>query len=334
MDNKLREQFFEQLNEEIVQLIDPKTGLIKTEYTKVIPCPLCDSKLGVHEKLFEKNGFIFVRCRSCSLIFTNPQINQDIVERLYEDSKSATLWSKLQNSPSEASWKLNYFKENLKNICNYLPEKHKYNLLDIGCSNGNFLEIVREEKPSWSLRGIDLSQEAVKIARGKNLSVDIVKFEDFKSYEPIDVITLFGVIEHLPNPKVLLTQVKDFAAKQGSPVTVSAVVPNAYSLYHMMLQQKSVSFDGRDHLVYYSEKTLHDLFEKVGFKKIKIDTVLDGLTAIKRQMQWVDPYNYNYDGDEFFPNENFKNFLNSDEFVEIMNKFNLGLRLRIIAEIG
>ena len=35
------------------------------------------------------------------------------------------------------------------------------------------------------------------------------------------------------------------------------IVPNTYSLYHMFLQNKSLSFDGRDHLIYYSKKFLN-----------------------------------------------------------------------------
>lgn len=334
MDNELRKKFFEQLDNEISFLIDQKTGLVKNVYTQKINCPLCEAKPHQHDLLFTKNGFKFVRCMNCCLIFTNPQIRQDIIESIYEDSLSASIWSELQQSPEEEKWKTEYFKNNLNAIIEYVEEPTHANLLDVGCSNGNFLSIVSNKKPSWNCQGIDLSKEATQVARDKGLNVQMCKFENFKSKNEIDIITLFGVVEHLPNPKELLTQIYEYSKEQMKGVTVCAIVPNAFSFYHMMLQEKSVSFDGRDHLIYYSEKTLSILFEKCGFKNIKIDTVLDGLPAIKRQMQWINPNDYTNDHNNFFVNEAFKKFVDSKAFKSLIQRYNLGLRLRIIAQSG
>ena len=41
-------------------------------------------------------------------------------------------------------------------------------------------------------------------------------------------------------------------------------------------------------------------------KNIKIDTVLDGLPAIKRQMQWINPNDYTNDDVNFFANDAFE----------------------------
>ena len=105
-------------------------------------------------------------------------------------------------------------------------------------------------------------------------------------------------------------------------------MPNAYSLYHMFLQSKSVSFDGRNHLLYFSQKTLKNLFQKNGFEVVSIDTVLTGIDNIKKQMQWLDPYKNN-DTTKYLESSLTEDFINE----EYILKNNLGLRLRVIAKL-
>jgi len=149
-----------------------------------------------------------------------------------------------------------------------------------------------------------------------------------KENETFDIFTLFGVLEHLPNPKTILQDIKKKSSEKGS--IVMAIVPNAYSLYHMFLQEKSVRFDGRNHLMYFSDKTLRKLFENCGLTILHQDTILTGISNIKRQMQWLDPYSdvsdSNYIPERILP------FFDNNKAEDLIIANNLGLRLRIIAQ--
>lgn len=327
MDHDLRQIYFQELEKEIRTLIDPVTGKLSKDYSRIIPCPLCGADYGSHAKLFIKNGYAFVRCNECGMIFTNPQVNMELVNSLYGESKSNDIWVEIQESSKEQQWKREYYENsiNLLTQCCFLDT---VKLLDIGCSTGYFLEILKQTLPEWKFEGIELNRKAVEYARTKGLSVHDILLSELDPSNVYDIFTLFGVLEHLTDPQSILEDIKLRAGCKGC--LVMAIVPNAYSLYHMFLQQQSVSFDGRNHLLYFSADTLSRLFIDSGFQIVHLDTVLTGLENIKRQMQWFNP-NENISTDRYIAGE-LRTLLNSGKVEECIYKFNLGLRLRIIAK--
>ena len=198
-------------------------------------------------------------------------------------------------------------------------------LTNTGCSSGYFLEVLNKYQTLISGEGVELSEKAFKYAKDKELNVHKCFLSDLDEKLGYDIFTLFGVLEHLPNPSQIFEDIKLKAKKNA---LVLAIVPNAYSLYHMFLQSKSVSFDGRNHLLYFSQKTLKNLFQKNGFEVVSIDTVLTGIDNIKKQMQWLDPYKNN-DTTKYLESSLTEDFINE----EYILKNNLGIRLRVIAKL-
>jgi hypothetical protein len=179
--------------------------------------------------------------------------------------------------------------------------------------------------PSILGTGVELSKKAFLYAQNKELEVHNCFLSELDQQLSYDIFTLNGVLEHLPKPSQILKDIKKRANKNA---IIFAIVPNSYSLYHMFLQSRSVSFDGRDHLLYFSEKTLTNFFERNNCEVLNIDTVLTGLNDIKKHIQWLDPYK----------NEVTKRYLNQQLLSDCLNeeyilKNNLGLRLRIVAKI-
>ncbi|TSA09139.1 MAG: methyltransferase domain-containing protein [Deltaproteobacteria bacterium] len=326
MDHELRKRYFEELEKEIKELVDPKTGLLDFRYAKIIPCPLCGAEIKDHETLFLKNGYTFVRCTRCDMIFTNPQVKDDYLKELYGKSCAADLWFEIQESSKEQVWKKNYYLDNINLILKFCPNK-VCRLLDIGCSSGYFLQLLENYyKDKIRAVGIELNEKAVSYASNKGLQVRKCLLEDMPKEEKYDIFTLFGLLEHLPSPKHFLQQIKDYA---NPGALIFAIVPNAYSLYHLFLQQKSVSFDGRNHLLYFSENTIKQLFQGSGHEVIFNDTILTGLDNIKRHIQWYDPYGVSIKTDKYIPWP-MQAMLNED----YIYRNNLGLRLRLLAKIS
>ncbi len=326
MDHELRKRYFEELEKEIKELVNAETGLLDLKYAEIIPCPLCDADKEYHEKLFFKNGYTFVRCSRCGMIFTNPQVKSDYLEELYGKSCATDLWVEIQESAKEQVWKKKLFLENINLILKYGPSK-VCRLLDIGCSSGYFLELLETHyKDKVQAMGLELNEKAVASALTKGLPVKKCLLEDLPKEGKFDIFTVFGVLEHLPRPKPFLQQIKDYA---NPGALIQVVVPNAYSLYHLFLQQKSVGFDGRNHLLYFGEDTIKKLFQESGYKIIYFDTVLTGLDSIKRHMQWYDPYDVSINTEKYIPLA-MKKILNEDYICQN----NLGLRLRLMARIN
>ncbi len=328
MDTEIRQRFFAALEAEIRLLMDPDTGLVSQRYARHIDCPLCAEQRDSQEKLFIKNGFGFVRCKACGLIFSNPQVKPELLGELYRDSNSSQLWVELQKSATEQAWKTDYYLDAIHLLETGYAGSASPRLLDIGCNTGLFLEICQRHRADWLVQGIELNNSACEYAVSRGLAVEQCQLADLDSANAFDIYTLFGVMEHLTEPHGVLREIKN-RIPAGKEALVMAIVPNSYSLYHMMLQDKSQSFDGRDHLLYFSEQTLGRVFEMAGFELVKIDTVLDGLGSIKRQMQWLDP-NGTDDTDRYIP-ESLKALFADGRIEDFIKTNNLGLRLRILA---
>jgi len=87
--------------------------------------------------------------------------------------------------------------KNKLNLINSFSSEEK-TLLDMGCGTGDFLETAQQN--NWQVSGIEPNSDAREIANRKtNQSVydtaQLIKFES----NTFDVITLWHVLEHVPN---------------------------------------------------------------------------------------------------------------------------------------
>ncbi len=88
-------------------------------------------------------------------------------------------------------------------------------LLDLGCGNGAILKYFQAKAGIKGI-GIDLSEKMLKQAEMlgvQTIKMDINKPEETEKLPVVDYITGFEIIEHLPFPEKLLTQLKLKARK-------------------------------------------------------------------------------------------------------------------------
>jgi 2-polyprenyl-6-hydroxyphenyl methylase/3-demethylubiquinone-9 3-methyltransferase len=106
-----------------------------------------------------------------------------------------------------------------KKIAN-LVEGHPVDILDIGCGDGYFLNILAQKfKKGCNYFGIDYSAEAIekskKLISGGNFSV--VDLENSKLYfdRKFDVIFILETLEHIKNPEKVLHEAFELLKKDG-----------------------------------------------------------------------------------------------------------------------
>jgi methionine biosynthesis protein MetW len=82
-------------------------------------------------------------------------------------------------------------------------------VLDIGCGEGVTLKYL-QDKAGVRGRGLDISSEAVGMARAKGVDASVADASspDFRIDEDYDHIIISEVLEHIPNPEELLSKVK------------------------------------------------------------------------------------------------------------------------------
>lgn len=196
-----------------------------------------------------------VKCKECGLVYTNPMENPDSLLKGYEDVID-------QEYLDTEKYRKLLLLEHLKHIEAF---KTKGKMLDIGCFAGYFLELAKQK--GWDVYGIEPSNWARNVAKKRKVkiiseSIDNAKLSD-KTY---DVITMWDVIEHLPNPRQVLKKCYDSLDDKG---IIALGTPNIECLVAKIMGS-NYPYILRMHHLFYSPKTLSLMLDSVGFKTIKV----------------------------------------------------------------
>ena len=126
-------------------------------------------------------------------------------------------------------------------------------VLDIGAGTGEFLAECK--KSNWRIFGVEPNFNARAIAAEKDiyLEEDIAKFEG----EKFDVITLWHVLEHIPNLPEFLEKIEMLLKKDGRLVIA---VPNYKSYDANYFGESWAAYDVPRHLWHFSQNSIYKLF--------------------------------------------------------------------------
>lgn len=131
-----------------------------------------------------------------------------------------------------------------------------------------------------SLVGVDNAREGVNSL--KDISgmqciylLDVYELEKLceKEKEKFDVILAGEIIEHLVNPGIMLKGVAKLLKDDG---VILATVPNAFKYRNFFATQQGVEVVHKDHLSWYSCRTIRRLFEMCDYSDIKIFGYVNG----------------------------------------------------------
>jgi 2-polyprenyl-3-methyl-5-hydroxy-6-metoxy-1,4-benzoquinol methylase/rubredoxin len=318
-----RKAFMHIKEDEVRPYIDPETNKVFNHMVDRVLCPICSVDDAVW--VFEKGGFDFVKCRHCGLLYVNPQLKPDVSESFYKRSKTSTAWIKVQQGEKEQDWNYrNKYLPALKELQRLKPEGGR--LLDVGCSIGQFLR--HGAGFGWEGEGIELNREAVEFGRKEyGLRIYDKKLEELNlDNESYDLITLWGVLEHLTDPNRMLQNVHKLLKKDG---LLLLFVPNGHSLIVRLSRNHNSTVSGRSHLWYFTPVTMGRILEKNGFRKVSEFTVLPQVHEIVHFLQ----YNTLYKEPDMLCDEEF--FLDAEErklLEQFIHKHKLGYKLITISE--
>jgi 2-polyprenyl-3-methyl-5-hydroxy-6-metoxy-1,4-benzoquinol methylase len=141
-------------------------------------------------------------------------------------------------------------------------------ILDVGCGKGDFVDAALNA--GWDVAGIELSQSAVDIAQ--RFCLPVIKMDFFSEQiknSSRDIVTMFEVIEHVPNPGEFLSRAEEIVKPGG---LVYLTTPNFNSLDRRLL---GAGWDAvhREHLTYFTPKTLINAVRKgTTFEVVHLET--------------------------------------------------------------
>lgn len=150
-------------------------------------------------------------------------------------------------------------KQKVRSIGNPNPGENK--LLDFGAGTGDFLQFAKNK--AWEVYGIEPNDQARNLAKEKGLNL-FFSLEEFKN-DQFDVITLWHVLEHIPNLKECLRQLQTLL-KPGGILVIA--VPNYKSWDAKKYKGFWAAYDVPRHLWHFDRESMKHLLPK-SFKQTK-----------------------------------------------------------------
>ncbi|WP_394748014.1 class I SAM-dependent methyltransferase [Spongiimicrobium salis] len=139
-----------------------------------------------------------------------------------------------------------------------LIEKYKHGhltLLDVGAGTGDFLATT--QKRGWTVSGVEPNTAARERAKQKGINLSTTLKE--LSGKQFDVITLWHVLEHLPDLKDQIKEFKNLLSDDGILVIA---VPNFKSYDASHYNKFWAAYDVPRHLWHFSQNSIASLFAK------------------------------------------------------------------------
>jgi len=219
--------------------------------------------LTVKDHSVSKEIFDLYYDENLDMLITSPQPDLENLGRYYE---SEDYISHTDNKRSVFEKAYHFVKSiALKNKLNLInseqPQKGK--ILDIGAGTGDFLLTAKND--GWNVIGVEPSERAKNIAKQKGISFveEISQLEN----NSFDVITMWHVLEHVPNLELQIQELKRLLKPTG---TLIVAVPNFKSFDAKHYGEFWAAFDVPIHFWHFSKKAIKSLFEKVDMKLEKV----------------------------------------------------------------
>jgi SAM-dependent methyltransferase len=206
--------------------------------------------------------FAVVRCEECGLARLDPQPAAEELRRYYPDN----YWFAPDESAAsrlEEAYRRLVLRDHVRFVVQALARGP---LLDVGCGGGLFLGMMRER--GYAVVGLDFSREAAAIA-WKRQQVPAVCGD--LAHAPLRAgslagITMFHVLEHLPDPRAYLVAARDLLAPDGRLVVQ---VPNAASWQFRLLGRRWSGVDVPRHLFDFRGCDVERLLEDCGMVVVR-----------------------------------------------------------------
>lgn len=140
-------------------------------------------------------------------------------------------------------------------------------LLDVGCSTGDFLSVAKE---FYRAEGLELSFWASRIAKDSGLPIYNKNLSDMaKDVGPVyDVITMWGVIEHLEFPWEEMQHVHRLLKPGG---ILCFWTGDSSSLTYRILRGHWWYIMGQ-HIQYFTLRSVDHLMQRAGFELVEMRT--------------------------------------------------------------
>lgn len=252
-------------------------------------CYLCgSSKLSVYgnltDLLLEREDveITLVKCENCGLLYQYPRFSQETIDKHYPPEYDSYKSENLESSDLSSRISRLGLSKRRKFVTSI---KGGGKLLDIGCATGNFMRAMKSS-PGWELFGVEINKHAAEIAR-QEFSLNVIHGELEQANFPqdyFDVITLWDVLEHLPDPQSTLSEIYRVLKKDGALILR---IPNGNSWDARLFGRYWFGLDAPRHYYIFNQKTITKLLDLSGFQVKKVVCNIGGSIALPMNIRFL-----------------------------------------------
>ncbi|MDY7394684.1 class I SAM-dependent methyltransferase [Aureibaculum sp. 2210JD6-5] len=246
---------------------------------QIVKSPIDNNKLEPYisckDYTVSRETFLIFIDNESELLITTPQPNEEDLGKYYESDEY------ISHSDTKKSvvdklyhWVRNYTVKKKVKLINSFNSQDKM-ILDIGAGTGDFLAACKND--GWKVTGVEPNEKAREIVNCKlsNLSADR-QDSNFQIHDDLeklnsktfDVITMWHVLEHVPNLNEYVSNLKSLLKPNG---TLIIAVPNFKSYDANYYKEFWAAYDVPRHLWHFSKKSISELFAQ---EKMKVEKVL------------------------------------------------------------
>ena len=227
-------------------------------------CPVCD---GLEFRyIFRKGNKNFARCINCHFEIVYPMPTESELRAYYDSSYSEGMYKLFVEAAEMKSINANY---RFREVSKYI----KGNTLDVGCSDGHLLNILKQN--GLTAEGIDISQIAIDHAINKGLRAYCSTLAAFKPGYKYQAIIGLDILEHLIDPKDFILSIKELLEMGGSLILST---PNRRSIQRRLMGKYWYFYIPEEHMLYFDTRTIKMFLTRNGFTIVKMKRFLKPLT--------------------------------------------------------
>jgi 2-polyprenyl-3-methyl-5-hydroxy-6-metoxy-1,4-benzoquinol methylase len=219
--------------------------------------------LSITDHSVTKEVFDLYYDEELDMMITHPQPGLDELGKYYE---SVDYISHTDSKRSLFEYAYHIVKsialKNKRNLINSL-QPNKGRILDIGSGTGEFLSVAK--KNGWKTIGVEPSDKAKQIAINKGISF-VANLSELQNHS-FDVITMWHVLEHVPDLEHQIKELKRLLKPTGSLIIA---VPNFKSFDAQHYGKFWAAYDVPIHFWHFSKTAIQKLFHKEQMELVQI----------------------------------------------------------------
>jgi 2-polyprenyl-3-methyl-5-hydroxy-6-metoxy-1,4-benzoquinol methylase len=245
---------------------------VSEHLVEVRGCQVCGSENSTTK--FEEPPYRVLRCSDCGLVYVTPRWTDETIHKVYDEDYWQSESPKTKgyaNYAEEARLYLKTFRRRARLVRRYLPQSGR--ILDVGCAAGFFLRVMREA--GHDVYGIELSEpiarEAIRTLGDGHIHLGTI--HDVPAGTPgiergsFDLVTMWDVVEHIPDPQALLREARTYL-KPGGHLLLET--QNVDSRFASLLGPRWHHYKHEEHIYHFNPKTVRMLLDQAGFEPVRV----------------------------------------------------------------